>query len=286
MILKCITQSRLSLLIVFYVSMPLFCLQAQELTWVTAEGTVTMDDSITREQARTLALQAAERAAVQKAVSENVSSETLLVNLKLSGNIIGAIPFGKITKKEITHEGFVNNRKKNRKDPAPAYKVKIKAGVSEETEGFDPEFRLNASLNKTRFKHNEEMQLRIQPTKACYISIFNILEDEKILRLIPNRHKPYNYLKENEIFYFPDNIDRSRGLALMAQVPEKKNIVSESFLILGMKRPLKLDLKNIREAVFGTHIEKTALMQDLIKNISGIPMDQRGEELINYEIRK
>ncbi|MHC4639738.1 MAG: DUF4384 domain-containing protein [Planctomycetota bacterium] len=40
--------------------------------------------------------------------------------------------------------------------------------------------------------------------------VFNILENEKILRLIPNRFKKQNFLPANATFSFPGKADKGR----------------------------------------------------------------------------
>ncbi len=260
-------------------------LPAREITWITAEGTAPMD-GIGQEEAKIHAIKASDQNAIEKIVHTNISTETLLINLRLSGGILGAIPFFRVVKREILEEGVINIRKKGQDTSSSSiYRVKIRTGIAEETEDIDPDFRLNASLNKTSLKNGDEIQISILPTKDCYVSIFNILEDDKILRLLPNQYKKNNHLKANETFNFPDNIDKLKGLTLIAHTPKGKDAVTETIFILALKQPLKLDTEKIQEAVFGIYNGKTAFMNDLIKNIAGIPLNGRGEKLMQYEIR-
>ncbi len=261
------------------------CLLAQEITWITSEGTAPTT-GISQNEAKAFAIKTAEQIAIEKIVYRDISAETLLVNLRLSGGILGAIPFFSVVEREILEEGVINIHKKGQNTPSSIYRVKIKAAITAETEGIDPDFTLNASLNKTSFKNGNEIQIQILPTKDCYVSIFNILEDEKILRLIPNQYKKRNYLKANEPFKFPDNVDKIKGLTLIAHTPKGKDIVTETIFILALKQPLKLDAEKIQEAVFGIYNGKTAFMNDLIKNIARIPLNERGEKLMQYEIRR
>jgi hypothetical protein len=48
-------------------------------------------------------------------------------------------------------------------------------------------FRLKAELNRTVFREGDPMESRVTPSRDCYLSIFNILEDETAIILIPNR---------------------------------------------------------------------------------------------------
>ena len=58
------------------------------------------------------------------------------------------------------------------------------------------------------------MVIKVTPTRDCYITIFNILEDERVLILIPNRYKAANFIKAAETFIFPDEEDKKRGIEL------------------------------------------------------------------------
>ena len=260
-------------------------LLAQDVTWVTVEGTAPMEH-ISKEEARGLAIEDAMGKAVEEVVGANISAETLVVNLRLSGSILGAIPYGRVIDKEILEEGAKEIHKEGQETPSLLYWVKMKAGVAEETTGEDPSFRLEASLNSSSFKDGDEMEIHLRPTKDCYFSVFNILEDEKILRLIPNRVKEDNFLTANETFSFPDENDKSRGIELRVHTPEDKDAVTESIYILALKQPFELHAARFQEGIYGVYNGQTAFMKDLIKDIVGIPLSERAEQFIQYTISR
>jgi hypothetical protein len=253
---------------------------AQNIRWVTVEDSASMDN-ISKNEARSQAIENATRKAVQKVVGVNISAESLIVNLRLSGGIIGAIPYGKVIDKEIIEEGVTDIEKEGQ-----IYKVKMRACVAEETKGIDPHFRLDVSLNKSIFKDNDEMVIKIKPTMDCYISIFNIFDDEKVLRLIPNRFMKDNFLKANKDFYFPNEKDKEKGITLRVHTPEKKKVVMESIYILALKQPFHLNDDKIQEGIFGIYNGKTAFMNELIKQIINLSLNERAEKLILYQVRK
>jgi hypothetical protein len=281
-------MAKLSLIVsIFILQCALFVsfLAAQEVTWVTVEG-IAPAENISKEEARNRAIENAKQVALDEVIGSNISVETLVVNLRLSGSILGAIPYGKVIGKKILEEGLKEIKKEGSDKPALQYRVKMKAGVAEETIGSDPEFMLDASLNRINFKNGDEMEIHLKPTKECYFSVYNILEDEKILRLIPNRLKEKNFLKANETFSFPDDRDRSRGIKLKVHTPEGKDAVTESIYIVAFKQPVDLQSEKIQEGIFGIYDGQSAFMKDLIKVIVGIPLSERAEQLIQYQIRK
>lgn len=262
-----------------------FFLFAQEINWVTVEGTAPVVNE-DKAAAKSRAIEDALRNAVHEAVGSYITAETLVVNLRLSGSILGAIPYGKVIGKEILAESIEEIPGQGQQKPRLAYKVKIRAGVVEETIGSDPSFRLDASLNHSSFKNGDEMLIRVKSTKDCYVSVFNILEGEYILRLIPNRFKEQNFLAANATFSFPDKADKSRGVKLRVHTPENKDVVTESIYILALSQPFEFHSASIQEGIFGVYKGQTAFMKDLIKEVVGIPLNERSEVLMQYEIRK
>lgn len=260
-------------------------LLAQNVQWVTVEGIAPMGDT-SKEEARNRALEDAMHKAVEQVVGSNISVETLLVNLRLSGSIVGVIPYGRVVDKVIIEEGMEPILKKGQAVPSLRYRVRMKAGVAEETTGADPHFRLDASLNRSSFNDGDEMLITIKPTKDCYVSVFIILEDEKVIRLIPNRLKEDNFLKANQIFSFPDEDDETSGIKLRVHTPEKKDAVTETIYILALEQPLKFNASGLQEGIYGIYNGETAFMRGLIKEIVAIPLGKRAEKLMQYQIRK
>jgi hypothetical protein len=257
-------------------------LLAQE--WVTVEGAAQME-GISKEEAKGWAIEDAMRKAVEEVVGSDISVETLVVNLRLSGSILGAIPYGRVIDKKILEEGVRKIQKEGQKTPSSLYWVKMRVSVAEETTGEDSSFRLEASLNQSIFKDGDEMLIRIRATQDCFISVFNILEDGKILRLIPSSFKEDNFLNANEAFSFPDEEVKSKG-KLKVHTPKGKDAVTESFYILALKRPFELHDERFQEGRYKLYNGRTAFMKDLIKDIVGIPLSERAEKLVQYQIRK
>ena len=73
---------------------------AQDLIWVTVEGRAPILN-ISVEKARNQAIEDAEQRAIEEAIGANISAETLIVNLRLSGSILGAIPYGRVIQEQM-----------------------------------------------------------------------------------------------------------------------------------------------------------------------------------------
>ena len=61
-------------------------------------------ENITKEDARRLAIEDAERNAVEQVAGVTVSADTLVSNFTVSSDVISAIPYGKVIEREILTE--------------------------------------------------------------------------------------------------------------------------------------------------------------------------------------
>lgn len=150
----------------------------------------------------------------------------------------------------------------------------------------DSFFRLDAKANRKVFKEGDLMEIQVTPSKDCYLTIFSVLEDEKVLILFPNRFNQNNFIKANSQFVFPGSNDRKKGITLEAFLNEGQEKADEMFHVLALKEPLFFNTATFKEGIFGIYDGQTALVNDLVKNIVGIPLSHRAEKFIQYRITK
>lgn len=270
-----------TIVLLLFFSLPAF---AQDTAWVTVEGSSAMEN-VTKEDARRRAIEDAQRKAVEEVVGVDISSDTLVINFKVSGDIIKAIPYGKVVEKEILEEGVKEFKDEKKTTPSLLYWVKMKAKVVKEVGAGDPYFKLNASINRTVFKAGDEMQITVKPTRDCYVYVFNMLEDEKVLTLVPNRYKKDNLIKANDTFIFPGENDRKTGMNLKVHPSEGKKTTKEAIYLLCLKQSLVFDPARFEEGIFGQYSGKGAFINELTQEIVGIPTSERVERFLQYEIR-
>ena len=242
-------------------------------------------ENITKEDARRLAIEDAERNAVEQVAGVTVSADTLVSNFTVSSDVISAIPYGKVIEREILTEDIQVIKDETKARPSSIYHVKMKVKVAKEKGNIDPYFKLDASLNRTVFKDGEEMQIKIKPARDCYITIFNILEDDSVLTLIPNRHIRDTFIKANEHLLFPDEDMKKMGINLKVHGVEGKNITKEKIYILCFKQPVDFGSK-FEEGIFGIYKGSSAFIKELKREVVDIPLSERTERFLPYEIRK
>ena len=161
----------------------------------------------------------------------------------------------------------------------------MKAGVHEETTGADSSFKLDAELNRFNYKDGDEMTLKVMPTSDCFIAVFVIMEDDRVLRLLPNSFKDNIVVKSFETFSFPDAADKKKGISLKAHLPKGKNTSSEMLYVLALKRPFQFN-NAIQQGIFGLYKGQTAFINNLIKEVVNIPISKRAEQMVQYQISK
>jgi hypothetical protein len=253
----------------------------QEVNWVVVEGKAGKIAS-NLEKTRRQAIENADKKAVAKALVPGISVEALLVNLRLRGSLLGGIPYGVVVSREILKEGPVQSADNSES----FYRVWMRAAVIQKIGGEDSSFDLDATLNQSVFKDGDEMKIQIRSTQSCHLSVYNILEGEKIIQLLPNSLSDQTFLKAFEVYTFPSKDDRKKGLRLKVHLPKNKKAVTESIYILALPYPFKLRPSDIPEGIFGVFDGQTAFMKDLIGEVVNIPSGSRAEALIQYDIYK
>jgi len=270
--------------VIVFLMLPGLTAANQDIAWVMVEAAAPIVGNNV-EQAREAAIEIAEWKAIEEAVVVNISMETLLVNLKLSGSMVGAIPYAEIVESEIIEEND-GGQSGNQATSSPMYRIKMKAGVVEKFEGHDPSFQIEAALNRTNFSNGQEMEISLKTTKECFYCIFILLEDQKVLKLIPNQYRTNNFLESNKAYTIPDAGDREKGIVLKVYTPPDKIVAKEAVYVLALQQPFDFDNADIQEGVFGIYNGQTAFIEDLIRQIVGIPLGDRAEQLIQYQISK
>ena len=253
---------------------------------MTVEGFAPIEN-VTKTEARKMAIDNARREAVEQVVGVDLLSETMVINYNVSSDVVRTIPHGKVIGVEILSEDVeLIPPEKEGEVPFLAYKVKLRAQVAKERGRADAFFRLITEINRTVFKEGDEIEIKVTPSKDCFVTIFNVLEDEKVLILFPNRFSRDGFVKANSTLVFPSEADRKKGITLEAFVEEGKDKSDEMFHILALREPLHFSTARFKEGIFGIYDGTSGLVHDLVKDIVWIPLQDRAEKFIQYRITK
>ena len=235
-------------------------------------------ENITPEEAKEKAIQKACQTAIEQFSGVEVTGRTSLIEVE-SGSEITIDHFSKLTNQ--TSNGIILEKEiikeENITKNSILYKsvtVKIKVGKQEGER--DPFFTIEAKLNKDYFKEGEELELEITPSKDCYLTILNIMSDENVSTIFPNKYRKDNFIKANQCFLLPNEQDKEKGISFKIGLLPVKEEDTEIIKILATKEPVNFQINSDY---------KTAL-ESLHNWLISIPQDQIAEFDLQYFIYK
>jgi len=257
--------------------------------WVEAEGVVAFGQDTTLEAAQRGSLDAARRAAIEKAVGTFVTGSTVVHNYQLADDLVQAIVRGVIVEDKVLGRG-VNDLMGS----GLTYQTRIKAKVRAIPTERRGNFVVTVDLNRLSFNDGDEAQLRILSSQDGYLYIFNVTQDEHITVLSPNRYVPETRLQAGMEYIFPTDALVAKGVKLRTWVvPGKKQSV-EKIKVIVTRQPVALLKGKVAEGIYpvagGVFKEfkptETALLTDLLRVLAMLDPADWAEATAVYEVRK
>ena len=258
----------------------------EECIWTESKGYAFVDD-ITPEQGRELAKRRAQAEAIAKVAGIEVISSAVIKDFEFEADLIKSLSKGVILKEEIINWEL----EKDKERPGSSlltlnYRACVKKIEGEE----DPYFNVRLQMKENTFVDGDETYFKINCTKDCYVTIFNITAENKVNILYPDRkHFKDNFLEGGKIFEFPPKNLRERGLKLRVRtlLGQKEN--TEIIWVVATKE--KFDFYNSlckKKEGRGFCEEKDfqSTLEDLLLVLSKIPMSQKSEDMEVYVVRK
>jgi hypothetical protein len=219
---------------------------------------------------------------VYRNISESTVDETSTIHDTFS-KLSRSNSYGRIVEEEIlSKQAVVDN-------DIPVYKVTLRARVVEEKGSTDPGFSVEIIMPKSVFYvrgpgKSDELKFEIWASRNCYIYLFNILSDDTVLLLIPNRYVGNNfYSVEKEVQEFEKELS---NLSFEVGLPEGKDNVLEALYVVASKNKIDFVSNDISESSGGVIPTYQAAITDIQNWMIQIPRDQRTEFLKSFEIRK
>ena len=131
------------------------------------------------------------------------------------------------------------------------------------------------------------MQITAVPSKDAYIHIFNVGQDDTVTVLFPNRFTQNNFVDAQKELVFPDEAQRTIGILLRVFPPAGANKALEKIKLIATTRKIDLLKGKIREGVYQVYPGKdSALVIDLLKELSVLDESEWAETTVPYEVRK
>ncbi|MEW6686097.1 MAG: DUF4384 domain-containing protein [Candidatus Edwardsbacteria bacterium] len=164
-------------------------------------------------------------------------------------------------------------------EPFQRYWVKMEVTLSVDPAGQDPSFYLNTSINKTAFNEGERLEIKVQPSQDCYLTIINMVAENYISVLYPNTYMNMktNFVRRGEEIQIPSKDDYERGIFFEMAPFEKMESHVEAIFILATKTDVPLVVSK-RSSEGSVRIN----LRDFQKWLSRIPLNQRTMNIEQY----
>ena len=141
-------------------------------------------------------------------------------------------------------------------------------------DGFsDPGFTIKLKTNKLTFNERDEIQFEVTSSRDCYLTIFNIYEnDEKVLIIFPNDFDKENLLVANLPRIIPDT---SSGYSFEAILPEGKYESHELIQLIATKADIDFSAGFEKLSIFSYLPTPEAAVTEINKRLTTIPLNER-----------
>jgi len=265
-------------------------LMSQDLRWVEAEALVSMANR-TQEQARFTALTEARADAVRKVVGTKIHTENFRVQSETSDGRMAAVvqdfftsvnrdvAYGQVVDEETIYEG-VETYDVEPGRPQLYYRVRIKAQVAQEKGEPDPSFAVHVKTNKMIYLENEEMTIDLQATQDCYVYVFNVLANDSLIVLFPNRYMQDNHLRADHPLHL-----MPVGFGLEVTLLPGFQRAQELIYVVATKGRFDFEPNWQRgEEAFHTAATPAFALIELPRWLANIPLDKRTDRVVSYEV--
>jgi len=214
-------------------------------TWVESQASISFGENDTKHQAKAQAVSEARAKAMNHILGVNLrhqfmdfQQESLKGEISLTESLLRVTQLGRVLKEKI----LLAKPEDVGTCPACRFRVIIQTCIVPQQEKLDKGFRVNLSLNRTRLRNGEEGIIKATSTRDAYLYIYNVDMDWKATLIFPNAYFKNNLLKAGEVFTFPNETARKKGIRIVAKLPEKRDISAEMIRIIASKIPLPQSL--------------------------------------------
>lgn len=267
------------------------CGLAQEGRWVESDGLALMAE-MNQQQARTAALNEARAEAVRIVAGVKLRAESFRVQTEVTqdqkatvsqdffASVNRDVAYGHVVQQEILFEGAVTLITIPGQPPQVYYKVKIRARVEIDHGDPDPTFIVQVKTNKEVYKENESMTIDLQVTQDCYVYVFNLLANDSLLVLFPNRYFHENWLKAGSTLHL-----MPAGFTFEVNLLPGFQRAQELIYVVATKERFEFALKwRSENEDFRTTATPAFAFVELPRWLSNIPPDKRTDRVIRYEV--
>lgn len=248
--------------------------------WVDCGGEVVLHH-LSMKDAQILAKRQARREAIEKVCGIALQSETLVNNFVNAGDFIHAISYGNVVQeRNIEWKTETIPNQDTTQPPLVVLRLSMQVRVLPVDDAPDPGFKISANANRMVFQNGEEIYFKIQSTKDCYITVFNLAADDSVYVLFPNTLQSEHFLKADTLFEIPSAVNRKNGYRFKVATLPGHMRNAESITVIGTKDKVPF-WDNVATDNVGT---PRVAMTKLTRWLSEIPVSQRAEASFSYSV--
>ena len=237
--------------------------------------------SRTQEEARNLAVTRATQDAIENVAGTRLKAKTVMIGDRDPVEFLKSETYGSCIHRTILDEKILNSE-----NPEDAkYYVRLRATVALDKSSEDPSFQIKVQMNRRTYELGDRMKISVTPTKDCYVHIFNILPDGRVLALFPNQVHPDNFVKANRELQFPSVEDAARGISARASIQGDATHVTERMMVVATRNVLELE-DDFAESFVGNEEAPTQIETVLYRKMFKIPASQKVTEEVVYQIHR
>lgn len=213
--------------------------------WLETDGKVGVGNEETRAQARAAAQSEARKRAMEAFLGVDVEQGTLDFNHEslrnqeqLIESIIKTTRNGRVLDEKVVSEGYRDGPG----CPGCQYQMRLRSCLVPLPSSSDKEFQVTVGMPATNLREGEEAQIKVTATRDCYVYLYDVDMDGATSLIAPNEYVNEIHLKPGDTFLYPDpELRKGRGIKLVAQLPEGKDVSAETIRLVATKVPLPKD---------------------------------------------
>jgi hypothetical protein len=213
-------------------------------TWVETKSSVAFGQHETKHQAKAQAISEARGKAIEGFLGVKVQDRfmnfmqesSLKGQVRLTESLIRVTQHGRILKEVVLDVGP--------EDSGDRYFAHIRACIVPLKDQSDKGFKVDVSLNRTRFVEGDEGLITVTATRDAYFYIYSVDVDSNAVMLFPNDFAPDSHVKIGQAFVFPTDELKNRGMKVKARLPAGVSVSAEMIRVIASKEPLPFSLSD------------------------------------------
>ena len=241
-------------------------------------------EEMTPQRASDLCLARAKLKAVEQVAGVRIVGGSLVKNAALLADWVSAQSHALVKRVKEERWEFETVQKRIEDPPQMLYRVRLKGLVAVDRADGE-EFTVQVALNRDSYESGDEMQIIVQSDQDAYLTIFNVVEDDKVTVLLPNRFKMDRAVRKGGPFRFPDP---ESPIKLKPIRSSKSATTTEAIMVVATRENIDLVGHDFTEAGFLDSFTQTGLLQTVWGKFMAIHPTKRALAVQPYtlEVRK